>query len=65
MRFCRFVGGFLLSNKKDERNSLNDQEKKMKEIDWDNLDWQEYLCDCGHGGKTAPTIRNKEKDTKK
>ena len=62
--FRRFVGGFLLSNKKDERARLDEQQKKMKEIDWDNLDWSEYLCDCDHGGKTAPTIRNKEKETK-
>ncbi len=53
-----------MSEKARERMRLNKQEKILKETDWDKLDWQEYLCDCCHGGSTAPTIRNKEKDTK-
>ncbi|MCK5342850.1 MAG: hypothetical protein KAR20_05570 [Candidatus Heimdallarchaeota archaeon] len=50
-----------MSDNLEERKRLNEQEKKMKEIDWDKLDWQEYLCDCHHGGSTAPTMRDKEK----
>ena len=64
LRFCRYVGGNFLSDNLEEGKRLNEQEKKMKEIDWDKLDWQEYLCDCHHGGSTAPTMRDKTKRDK-